>query len=99
MKFSVPNLRPNHALTYYLHSDATRTGDNGFRTRKDGTMHSEHSTDARIDEEAAEWLIDLKDPESWHEDRTRPESFLNWLTRSKRHGDAFYEVACTWRKL
>ena len=62
-------------------------------------MHSDQSLDARIDQEAAEWLIDIKDTELWYEDRTKPESFLNWLTQSKRHRDAFFDVACAWRKL
>jgi ferric-dicitrate binding protein FerR (iron transport regulator) len=62
-------------------------------------MHSEHSTTVRIDREAAEWLVQIRDVELWRDDRKLPESFLNWLTQSKRHGAAFFDVACTWRQL
>jgi ferric-dicitrate binding protein FerR (iron transport regulator) len=69
------------------------------QTQRDGSMTSEHSTIVRIDQEAAEWLVQIKDMEAWLADRTLPESFLSWLSQSQRHGAAFFNAACTWRKL
>jgi len=62
-------------------------------------MYSDHSTNVPIDAEAAEWLVQIKDTESWRDDPTLPESFLGWLTQSQRHGMAFFDLACIWRKL
>jgi ferric-dicitrate binding protein FerR (iron transport regulator) len=67
--------------------------------QKDDSMHSDHRVDARIDEQAAQWLVNLRDPEGWRDTPLISESFIRWLAQSKRHSDALFHMARIWRKL
>ncbi len=62
-------------------------------------MRAVLSKDAQIDEEAAEWVVNIKDIETWRNNGLLPEDFLAWVSQSKRHGDAFFNMARTWRNL
>jgi ferric-dicitrate binding protein FerR (iron transport regulator) len=62
-------------------------------------MHSDHRVDARIDEQAAQWLVNLQDAQGWGRDPPLSESFIRWLAQSRRHSEALFHMARVWRKL
>jgi ferric-dicitrate binding protein FerR (iron transport regulator) len=62
-------------------------------------MQADRWTEARIDEAAARWLVDIKDAETWQMDQAGPESFVSWLAQSPRHSYALFLMARAWRQL
>ena len=68
-------------------------------TRKDGSMYSDHRMDVRIDEEAAEWLVNLQDAEYWRRNPPLGDSLVRWLAQSRQHSDALFHMARIWCRL
>jgi transmembrane sensor len=62
-------------------------------------MSGHEPVDETLDEEAADWLVRLTDPDAAPDEAACSDEFFAWLSRSPRHVSTFLEVSETFRGL